>query len=321
MQHLDGVHYIANSAYNDSGRSMHSNPTRRQMLAGLAALPALAASRPAGTIVDSHVHLFSDDLQRFPLAPNATYKPTPLPVEEYVRFATEAKIDHAVIVHPEPYQDDHRYLEYCFSREPSPNFFKGTCLFDPISPQTPDRISALVDRNPGRIVALRIHEIHVPGTPSLTAGPIKDRDLRSPAMRDTWQRAQQLKLAIQMHFLPYYAPQIGELAARFPDVPVIFDHLGRAMEGTAADQDEVMKLGKLPQIYMKYSNAKADAKPIVRRVWDAFGPDRIIWGYFGHDRAGFEKETDLLDVMFDFAKESDRAKIRGANALKLFKWV
>ena len=49
-----------------------------------------------------------------------------------MKFAKEAAIDHAVIVHPEPYQDDHRYLEYCFSREPAKGFFKGTCLFDPI---------------------------------------------------------------------------------------------------------------------------------------------------------------------------------------------
>ena len=284
------------------------------------ALPVLAAERPRGVIVESHVHLFSNDLQRFPLSTNATYQPTPLPVEDYVRFAVEEKIDHAVIVHPEPYQDDHRYLEYCFTREPFPNFFKGTCLFDPTAPKTPDRISALVAKHPGRIVALRIHETHAPGTPSLTAGPIKDRDLRSPAMRATWQRAHELKLAIQMHFLPCYAAQIGELAARFPKVSVILDHLGRAPEGTPADQDEVMKLGTQPQIYMKYSNAKPDAGPIVRRIWDAFGADRILWGYFGHDSAGFDKEAVQLNAMFPFASEADRAKIRGINAMKLFGW-
>src|SRR5271168_3954102 len=102
--------------YNDCGMI-----TRRDMLTGLAAtIPALAVERPRGPLVDSHVHLFAADLKRFPLAPNATYKPTPLPVEEYVRFATSVGIDHAVIVHPEPYQDDYRYLEYAFSKEPSP---------------------------------------------------------------------------------------------------------------------------------------------------------------------------------------------------------
>ncbi|HVW87790.1 MAG TPA: amidohydrolase family protein [Bryobacteraceae bacterium] len=305
--------------------------SRRELLGGIAAsLPLLGAGRPKGPIVDSHVHLFSPDLNRFPLAPNATYKPTPLPVEEYVRFATSVGIDHAVIVHPEPYQDDYRYLEYCFAHEPSPMFFKGTCLFDPTARDTPDRISTLVGMNPGRIVALRIHETHKPGTPSFTSGPIKDRDMRSPAMKATWRRVSQLGLAIQMHFLPYYSPQIGELAAQFPDTPVILDHLGRAGEGTAADFAGLLKLAKLPQVYMKYSGANysskekypyADVKPMVRRIYDAFGPNRMIWGYFGHDRAGFDKEVELLDLMFDFASEEDKEKIRGRNALKLFKWT
>jgi len=306
--------------------------SRRELLAGLAgAIPLLKASgRPAGPIVDTHVHLFAADTKRFPLAPNAPYKPEPLPVEEYVRFAKAVGIDHAVIVHPEPYQDDYRYLEYCFTREPSPNFFKGTCLFDPTSRETPDRLSTIVGMNPGRIVALRIHEMHSPGTPSLTEGPIKDRDMHSPAMKATWRRVQQLGLAIQMHFLPFYAAQIGELAAQFPDVNIILDHLGRAGQGTAADQASLMRLAKLPRVYMKYSGANysskekypfSDVKPIVRKAYDAFGPDRIIWGYFGHDRAGFDQEVALFDIMFDFADEADRQKIRGKNALKLFKWV
>jgi predicted TIM-barrel fold metal-dependent hydrolase len=307
---------------------------RREFLAGvgLAAatgLPAPAAGRPSGPIVDTHVHLFSPDLKRFPLAPNATYKPTPLPVEEYVRFAKSAGIDHAVIVHPEPYQDDYRYLEYCFSQEPSLGFFKGTCLFDPTAHDTPDRIATLVGINPKRIVALRIHETHKPGTPSLASGPIKDRDLRSPEMKATWRRCQQLGLAIQMHFLPYYAPQIGELAAQFPDMPLILDHMGRMGEGTPADAAAVLKLAKLPHAYIKFANIAssskqkypfADVKPLVRRAWDAFGPDRMIWGYFGHDIVGFNKEVELLDSMFDFAKDEDRQKIRGRNALKLYKW-
>jgi predicted TIM-barrel fold metal-dependent hydrolase len=299
------------------------------LLATAAACTTLAAGRPKGPIVDTHVHLFSNDPKRFPFAPDAPYKATPLPVEEYVRFATSVGIDHAVIVTPEPYQDDYRYLEYCFSKAPSLNFFKGVCLLDPAAHDTPDRLAALAGQNPGRIAGLRIHETHKPGTPSTTSGPIKDRDLRSPAMKATWRRVQQLKLAIQMHFLPYYAPQIGELAEEFPGVPILLDHLGRSAEGAPADAAAVVKLAKHPQVYMKYSNASTqskekfpypDVRPLVRRLYDAFGPDRMLWGYFGHDRAGFDKEVELFEIMFDGVPEADKEKIRGRNALKVFRW-
>jgi len=59
-------------------------------------------------------------------------------------------------------------------------------------------------------------------------------------------------------------------------------------------------------------------KPLVRRLYDAFGPDRLIWGGFGMSMPAFEKATALIDNVFDFAPESDRAKIRGGNAMRVF---
>jgi hypothetical protein len=44
----------------------------------------------------------------------------------------------------------------------------------------------------------------------------------------------------------------------------------------------------------------------------------MMWGYFGHDGAGFEKETAQFELVFDFAQETDKAKIRGRNAVKVF---
>ncbi len=305
---------------------MTSTLTRREVLGGAGALWAPGPTRP---LVDTHIHLFAADRTRFPFHPNAPYKPAALPLETYVAFAA-TKIDHVVIVHPEPYQDDHRYLEYCFAHEPARGFFKGTCLFDPIAPDTPARMEALVKKHPKRIVALRIHQMRKPGEPPATGGAIKDRDMRHPAMQATWRKAQALGLAIQMHFLPYYASQIGEMAGRFPAVRVILDHLGRAGQGTAAEFEGVLKLARLPNVYMKYSGVAysskqgypfKDAAPIVRRAYDAFGPERMIWGGLGHDADDFQKQAALFDQMFDFAGEADRARIRGLNAMKLFAWA
>jgi predicted TIM-barrel fold metal-dependent hydrolase len=289
---------------------------------------AIAAARPNGLLIESHVHLFSDDPERFPLS-SASYKPPPYPVEQFVKFASEAAIDHAVIVHPEPYQDDHRYLEYCFSREPSKGFFKGTCLFDPIDPRTPQRMQALAKANPGRLVALRIHEIHAAGTPSTTSGAIRDRDLAHPQMPQTWRSAHELGLAIQLHMIPHYAPQVAELAAKFRGVRVILDHLARPGQGTGEEYDDVLRLAKIPGVYMKFSNTGVtsaskqpyphlDAKPLVKRVYEAFGPDRMIWAELGSDMAGFERANELFATMFDFVPESARAKLRGLNAKGLF---
>jgi predicted TIM-barrel fold metal-dependent hydrolase len=86
---------------------------------------------------------------------------------------------------------------------------------------------------------------------------------------------------------PYYAPQIRALASELREMPVILDHLARYGQGTPAEFEEVLRLAELPCVYMKYSAVHysskqeyphRDAKPFIRRLFDAFGADRIIWG-------------------------------------------
>jgi len=289
---------------------------------------SLQAIRPKGVLIETHVHLFSTDLARFPLNP-LSYKPKPLPVEDYVKFAVAARIDHAVAVQPEPYQDDHRYLEYSFTREPFPGFFKGTCLFDPIDPRTPERMRALVRRNPNRIVALRIHELYPAGTPPTRTGAIRNRDLNDPQMLVTWRATHDLGLAMQIQSIPRFAVPIGKLAAKFPSMPIVLDHLDRPGQGTPQEYDQVLALARLPKVYMKFSTTGVesasrqpfphlDAKPLVKRVYEAFGPHRILWGELGANTEQFSRAVQLFDAMFDFVPEPDKAAIRGLNAKKLF---
>jgi predicted TIM-barrel fold metal-dependent hydrolase len=298
----------------------------KRMTDALASVPS-GPAEPSGILIETHIHLFAGD-PRFPYN-SGSYAPHKLPVEEYVKFAREAHIDHAVIVHPEPYQDDHRYLEYSLAHGPSPGFFKGTCLFDPIDPATPQRMRALVKRNPGRIVALRIHETHEAGTPSTTSGLIRDRDLKEPQMAVTWRAAHELGLAIQVHCIPHYAVPLGELASKFQDTPVILDHLARPGQGTTEEYDQVLKLAQIPRVYMKYTSTGVasaskqplphpDAKPLVKRVYQAFGADKIILGELGGNMTEFQQAMQLFHFMLDFLPASERARIQGLNAKKLF---
>src|SRR5438477_7090177 len=209
---MDCLAEFVSGAFRNTLFRMAESLTRRSWLAGALGTAAFAA-RPKGVLVDTHVHLF--DPEKFPYHPQATYKPPAAPLEAYLKVVKEAAIDHTIVVHPEPYQDDHRYLEYCFEHEPSPGFFKGTCLFDPIDPQTPDRMKAMVHKLPERIVGIRIHEMHDRNTPPTTTGPMRDRDMRSAGMRNTWRATHDLGLVVQMQSIPCYAPQVAALASEF----------------------------------------------------------------------------------------------------------
>lgn len=304
---------------------------RSFLLASAAAFGACGrpAEAPARAAIDAHIHLFARDRTRFPYHPAGTYQPEPQDLDDYAEFVRLVDLDGAIVVHPEPYQDDHSYLLHCFENEPRPGFFKGTCLFDPIDPATPGRIRELMDQAPGRIVALRIHAMNQPGEEPLASGPIKNRDLASPEMDRAWQATGELGLAIQMHFLPHHAPEIETLAARHPGIPVILDHLGRSGMGTAEDAEAVLRLARLGNTHIKFSGVRyasqqdwpyEDAKPLVRRFYDAFGPQRILAGGFGYDVEAFGRAQQLIELMFDNAEEEDLAAIRAGNSRRLFQF-
>ena len=70
-----------------------------------------AAEEQRTLVVDSHVHCFGGKTNRdFPYHPRGPYQPEPAFPELLLERMKQAGVDRAVIVHPEPYQDDHRYL-------------------------------------------------------------------------------------------------------------------------------------------------------------------------------------------------------------------
>lgn len=290
--------------------------SRRELLAGAAGSVAGLRAAGTGTVIETHVHLF--DPQRVPYAADAPYKPPAYTLEDHLKLVQSAGLTHSVVVHPEPYQDDHRYLEYCLAHEPRPGFFKGTCLFDPFREDTPKRVRELTERWPKRIIAMRIHEMSMKQE---ATGPIRNRDMKDPRMLACWKAVTALGLGIQMHFIPPQAPAIYAVAEKFPDTIVLLDHMGRPQQGTDQEYQNVLKLAKLPGVVMKFSNWQeypGDLKQLTRRMYDAFGPDRMVWGMVGTTIEEYRKQSARFDELLAFASESDRAKIRGGNAARLF---
>ncbi len=110
-------------------------------------------------IVEWNAHMFSRDVARYPFHAQAAYRPNTSrldddPLAAYLTRMEEVGIDRAVLVHPEPYGDDHRLVLDCLAREP--DRFRGTCLFYPKDPDAPHKLAELVAREP-RIVAIRFH--------------------------------------------------------------------------------------------------------------------------------------------------------------------
>src|SRR5688572_5858233 len=105
--------------------------------------------------IDTHVHCFAGtEDRRFPYHERGTYRPAAAATPEHLlRCMREAQVNHAIIVHPEPYQDDHRYLEHCL--QAGQGRLKGTLLVFADQPASLDKVGELCRRL--EVVALRVH--------------------------------------------------------------------------------------------------------------------------------------------------------------------
>ena len=275
-----------------------------------------AAPPPRPVVVDTHTHCFAGKADaRFPYHPRGTYQPElPTSPEFLLKLMDGAGVDFAVVVHPEPYQDDHRYLEHCLAV--GKGRLKGTLLVFCDRPGSMAKLPELVKRLP--VVTARIHAYQTDRLPPFG----------KPELRQLWKLASDHGLAVQLHVEPRYAAGFEPLIREFKQTRVIVDHLGRPFQGTAEDNDRVLRWADFPNVVMKLSSFPArDAKDaadlprVVHRLADAFGANRLIYGGGFDEQAtaeSYRAERERTAKLLDFFTPEARAKVLGANAAKLF---
>jgi predicted TIM-barrel fold metal-dependent hydrolase len=218
-----------------------------------------------------------------------------------------AGVDYAIVVHPQPYQDDHRYLEYCLTV--GQGKLKGTCLFFADQPDTGPRLRELV-RNYPAIVAVRIHAYDPEQLPPL------------------WTLAGDLGLAVQLHFEPRYAPGFEPYLAEFRSVRVLVDHLGRPAQGTPAEHQVVLQWARFDHVMMKLSSVPdpevyphRNPAPVIAKLVNAYGADRLMYGGgfgAGATATNYRAERERIAGLLPPMSEADRAKVFGETAAKVF---
>ena len=266
------------------------------------------------TVIEWNTHLFSPDIAKYPFHPKATYQPDLSkypedPLAYYLNHLDKNGIDKAVVVHPEPYGDDHSLI--LDSLKLSADRLKGTSLFYPKDPSAPKKLEELVKQNPS-IVSTRFH-----------AHRGKENYLDSfsdSGVRALWKKAVELDIIIELHIGPNYARDVGEAIKDFPGCKVLIDHLAEPHMGTGVEYADVLDLANFPHVYMKFSGLGhfADdgpqflsARSFSSNVIKAFGTDRMVMG-------GVQPTT--VDLHMADYSEKERAKVKGSNLMKLLKW-
>ena len=133
---------------------------------------------------------------------------------------------------------------------------------------------------------------------------------------------------------------MARVAERHPQLVLIADHMGLSLSLESVRKGNVffaiehtLALAKYPNVSVKLSSAPTystrdypyrDINPHIRRVFDAFGPQRCYWGTDltnAFTRATYKQRITHFTEALDFLSEDDRDWVMGRAILARLGWV
>lgn len=309
-----------------------SAATRRDVLRWTAAVAAtlpvagaLSAWEPApmNQWIDAHSHIWTRDVKNFPLAKGQTVddlKPASFTAEEALALMKPFGVNRVVLIQHHIYHGwDNTYLIDAARRYP--DAFRVVGMVDDTQPHPDATMRKLL---PQRVTAFRIT--------SLIRGA--DKWLDGPGMDAMWKCAAETKQAMCCLINPDDLPAVDKMCAKHPQTPVVIDHFARiGMTGKIdeADVKNLLSLAKHPLAVVKISAYYAlgqkkppyvDMLPLVRKLYDAFGPQRLMWAsdcpYQLGEGHSYEASLAVIRDRADFLSADDKQWVLRKTAEKVY---
>jgi predicted TIM-barrel fold metal-dependent hydrolase len=269
-------------------------------------------------IIDTHVHVFSDDSGRYPWQPTLAHVPIPTvyaTAEDLLAEMDAAQVSHSVLVQPSVYGGDNSYL--CDSIARWPDRFAGICHVLPGTTNAQRDIEYWCGERGCQGVRINIIR---QGDPSWLLGT---------GQESYWRTVEALGLAVSMHMELAHAPVLAELAGRYPRNSFLVEYLGAAVcrggdHGALLDQ-----LAARPNILFKLLCAGEDSREpypfpdliaFYTAVLSRFGSGRAL---LGSDYPGVRAACSYGDAMgwlrhFPQLGAADRRQILGDNPARIW---
>ncbi len=282
--------------------------TRRQWLGGVAVLGA-GSALPAAPyrIIDPHVHVWVND-PRYPWAKETANPPKEDATPEMLLGLMNANgVARTVIIQVIHYRWDNSYVAAVLKQYPG--IFQGVARVNPEDAAAPDHLSRLVEEEGFRGVRI-----------SPRADAAGDW-IRGPLMPPLWRRC--LDLGVPMTVLAPVTrmPDVARLAEKFPGLTVVIDHMADCPPDRPEELKKLLALARYPKVFVKISHTWSlskepypyrDTWPQVKALYDAFGPQRLMWGSdwpLVERHCGYGRALALVRDEMDFLTAEDKSWI------------
>lgn len=288
-------------------------------------------------IVDAHIHVWSPDLERYPLAPGFTlddlWLPSFTPADHFAYSKAFGKV-RLNLVQMTWYGLDHRYILDLIASDPTT--YTGTGIVPGVADVSfADPGKAMLALAEGGIRAFRVRGGKT-GRP--TAFGRANRWLDYPGYESMFITGAENNLALSFLMGLDDLPDLSRMCRRFPETPVILDHLcGVRIKDSVWPEDEIRalcRMARYPGVMVKLGPFQAlgdgkapylDLLPLIERVVDAFGPERIMWEsdsggpiVMQNPHADFAASIALIGEHADFLSASDKEQILVKTAEDFF---
>jgi len=273
-----------------------------------------------GNYIDAHVHVWTDDLRKYPLAPGYTtqdMKPRAYFPDEILRDARPCGVDRVVLVQMSYYGFDNSFMLEAIKQ--SPKAFRGIAIVDGKGGEPDAQMRSLAKLG---VRGFRLY-------PEEVSEPILERE----GFRKMFRCGAEERLPLCLLMNPDSLSFVDRHCQKFPDTPVVVDHLARIGMGGSIREAEIQglcALAKHPQVRVKLSGFYAlgqakpphlDLAPLIKRVHEAFGPRRLMWGSDCPFQVVHETYDDCFSLIhdrLDFISSEDKDWILGRTAEELF---
>ncbi|MCW5605811.1 MAG: amidohydrolase [Burkholderiales bacterium] len=272
-------------------------------------------------IVDSQVHIWGANMPERPwLARGRVHREVPVGHEELLREMDAAGVDRAVIV-PPSWEGDRNDLAIA-AVQAHPDRFAIMGRFNPEAPDARTTIKAWLQQ-PG-MLGMRF-SFHI---------PVLQQPLLDGKFDWVWAEAEKHGIRLMILVPQAMVEHIDGVAERHPGLRIIMDHMaltsGKPEDETFRDFDKLLPIAKRPNVAVKASalpNYVADPYPFrkiqthVRKVYDAFGPQRLFWGSdVTRSPVPYRQHIDMWLKDASWLKEGDKEWVIGRGICEWLGW-